>query len=150
MGLSEGSTTLNKVNFMALNVAPFVLLNEKSSPLCLHSYLVFTVPTFLFAPFMACTESSKHKLFLNLKVCRLKSVVTSISLNPCVSTNLKKYKMIFSRQSALKMFSTETPFEVQESSAYSPPLSPSSQCFKVVIRCDSLSNLSEGFIPSTL
>lgn len=88
--------------------------------------------------------------FLNLKVCRLKSVVTSISLNPCVSTNLKKYKTIFSRQSALKMFSTETPFEVQESSAYSPPLSPSSQCFKVVIRCDSLSNLSEGFIPSML
>lgn len=44
------------------------------------------------------------------------------------------------------MFSTETPFEVQESSAYSPSLFPSSQCFKVVIRCDSLSNLSEGFI----
>lgn len=85
---------------------------------------------------------------LNLKVCCLKSVVTAISLNPCVSTNLKKYKMIFSRQQALKMFSTETPFEVQESSAYSPPLSTSSQCFKVVIRCDSLSNLSEGFIPS--
>lgn len=137
---------------MALNVAPLVLLNEKSSPLSLHPYLVFAVPTFLLAPHVACTESSKHKLvlFLNLKVCRLKSVVTSISLNPCVSTNLKKYKMIFSRQSALKMFSTETPFEVQESSAYSPPLSPSSQCFKVVIRCDSLSNLSEGFIPSTL
>lgn len=62
------------------------------SYLCLHSYLVFVVPIFLFALYMACMESSKHKLvlFLNLKVFLLKSVVTPISLNPCVSTNLKK------------------------------------------------------------
>ena len=121
----------------------------------------FAVPAFLFAPYTAAAESSKHKLvhfffsFYISKFCRLKSVVTSISLNPRVATNLKKkkrkkkrekkYKMIFSRQSALKMFSTETPFKVQESSAYSPPLSPSSQCFKVVIRCDSLSKPQWGF-----
>lgn len=59
--------------------------------------------------------------------------------------------MIFSRQSTLKMFSAEIPFEVQESSAYSPPsTSPSSQCFKVVIRCDNLSDFSEGFLPCML
>lgn len=59
--------------------------------------------------------------------------------------------MIFSSQSALKMFSRETLFEVQESSAYSASLASSpSHCFKVVIRCDSLSNLSEGFIPAAV
>lgn len=58
--------------------------------------------------------------------------------------------MIFSRLRALNMLSTETPFEVTESSAYSPPLSSLPQCFKDMIRCDSLSNLSKGFIPSML
>ena len=52
----------------------------------MSALLLFTVPRSLFAP---CMESFKRKL-LNLKVCRLKSVVTSISLNPCVSPNLKK------------------------------------------------------------
>ena len=139
-----------------------VLLNEKSSSLCLHSYLVFCCACVLICTLHGCSGKFQTQTctlfffsFYISKFCRLKSVVTSISLNPRVATNLKKkkrkkkrekkYKMIFSRQSALKMFSTETPFKVQESSAYSPPLSPSSQCFKVVIRCDSLSKPQWGF-----
>lgn len=54
----------------------------------------FAVPAFLFAPYTADVESSKHKLVLFFfyisKFCRLKSVVTSISLNPCVATNLER------------------------------------------------------------
>lgn len=51
------------------------------------------------------------------------------------------------------MFCTETPFEVQEWGVSPPifyPPIPSSLCFKAMIRCDSLSKLSQGFIPSVL
>lgn len=56
------------------------------------------------------------------KVSSLSWLLTSISLNPEHLRLPGKYKMIFSRWSTLKMFSTETAFEAQESSAYSPSL----------------------------
>lgn len=138
----------------------FIISQKRKLKLC-HAFLP--------APLVKCTGCSKHKLFKIIaqkkekdseKVSSLSWLLTSISLNPEHLRLPGKYKMIFSRWSTLKMFSTETSFEAQESSAYSPslhflpsflpppPPPPSSQCFKAAIRCDSLSNLHWGFYPS--
>ena len=75
-----------------------VLLNEKSSSLCLHSYLVFCCACVLICTLHCCSgkfQTQTCTLFFSFyisKFCRLKSVVTSISLNPRVATNLKKKK----------------------------------------------------------
>ena len=76
-----------------------VLLNEKSSSLCLHSYLVFCCACVLICTLHGCSGKFQTQTctlfffsFYISKFCRLKSVVTSISLNPRVATNLKKKK----------------------------------------------------------